>query len=150
MTPTWDIRFLQMARMVAQYSKDPSTKCGAVIVRPNKTVVSTGFNGFPAAMEDRTEWYEDRQEKYSRIIHCEVNALIHAYQNVTGFTLYTYPFACCDRCVVQMIGAGIARFVYPELPDTLKDRWGDSLERTKRYMIESHGVSFCEYGVGLF
>ena len=70
--------FLELAKLASTRSKDPSTKTGAVIVRPNKTVVSVGFNGFPQGMPDDEELYKDRDEKYSRIVHCEVNALIFA------------------------------------------------------------------------
>tara|TARA_R110000787_G_scaffold186397_1_gene297914 strand:- start:2897 stop:3064 length:168 start_codon:yes stop_codon:yes gene_type:complete len=42
----WDQRFMELAAFIAQWSKDPSTKVGAVIVDPrNKRIVSTGFNG---------------------------------------------------------------------------------------------------------
>ena len=44
--PNWDIRFLKMAEMVSLWSKDTSTKTGAVIVRPDHSVASLVFNGF--------------------------------------------------------------------------------------------------------
>src|SRR6266404_1646354 len=109
----WDLRYLEMAKLVASWSKDPSTKAGAVIVRPDKSVLSVGFNGFPKTMPDNTEWYSNREEKYSRIVHCEINALIHSHELLTGYTLYTYPFLPCDRCCVQMIQAGIQRMIAP-------------------------------------
>lgn len=46
MLSKWDERFIELARLVATWSKDPSTKVGAVIVRPYRTVASVGFNGF--------------------------------------------------------------------------------------------------------
>lgn len=131
----WDIRFLRLAREVSTWSKDPSTQTGAVIVRPNKTVASMGFNGFPQSMPDAEELYENREEKYSRIVHCEMNALLFAKELVAGYTLYTWPFASCDRCAVHMLQAGIVRFVYPELPAD-KERWRASLERTLMYFRE--------------
>ena len=60
----WDQRFLDIAKLVSTWSKDPSTQTGAVIVRPDRSVVSLGFNGFPKAMLDKDEWYNDRNEKY--------------------------------------------------------------------------------------
>ena len=132
----WDIRFLHLARQVSTWSKDPSTQTGAVIVRPNKSVASMGFNGFPQSMPDSAEHYEDREEKYSRIVHCEMNSLLFCKEPVAGYTLYTWPFASCDRCAVHMLQAGIVRFVYPELPSDKKDRWQASLERTLMYFRE--------------
>ena len=143
MTSKWDIRFLEMARFVSTWSKDPSTKCGAVIVRPDKTVASIGYNGFARQMPDKPEWYADREEKYSRVIHCEVNALIHAVEPVRGYSLYTYPFACCDRCIVQMIQSSLSKFVFPSPTKELLSRWEKSLDKTKQYMIEC-GVEFLE------
>ena len=37
----WDLRFIELAKLVSTWSKDPSTKVGSVIVRPNKTVASS-------------------------------------------------------------------------------------------------------------
>lgn len=138
----WDVRFVQMAELVATWSKDPSTKTGAVIVRPDKSVVSVGFNGFPRPMKDDHELYEDRTKKYSRIVHCEVNALIAAQQSVQGCTLYTTGM-CCDRCVVQLIQAGITRFVWRADTDDMKSRWADAFALTQSYLDEA-GVEYTE------
>jgi dCMP deaminase len=135
MTDKWDNRFLALARHISEWSRDPSTKVGAVIVRPDKSVCSMGFNGFPKKMVDLPEYYENRDEKYSRIIHAEANALIFAREPVKGYTLYTWPLACCDRCTVQMIQAGIARFVFPKLPEKMLDRWDKSVSQSKQYIL---------------
>ena len=97
MAPKWDVRFILMARFVSEWSKDPSTKTGAVIVRPDRSVTSVGFNGFPKNMPDDPALYANREEKYSRVVHCEINASIHSREPVAGYTLYTWPFASCDR-----------------------------------------------------
>lgn len=132
----WDKRFLDLASLVASWSKDPSTKCGAVIV-DNHSVVSVGFNGFPADMPDDPKLYEDRNEKYSRIIHAEINALLYAGRPIpSGACLYTVPFMPCDRCVVQFLQAGVKQFVAPiPTPDKL-ERWGEAFERTRKYVKE--------------
>ena len=139
----WDNRFLDLAEVVASWSKDPSTKTGAVIVRPDLSVASVGFNGFPKGMPDSPEAYHNREEKYSRIVHCEVNAQIHAHGPVDGYTLYTIPFMSCDRCAIQMLQAGIARFVFPRASDEALDRWSESFAKTIRY-FEECGVEYTE------
>ena len=48
----WDANFLTLANTVCMFSKDPSTKVGAVIVDDDKRVVSIGYNGFPKAIKD--------------------------------------------------------------------------------------------------
>jgi len=139
----WDIRFLRLAREISTYSKDPSTQTGAVIVRPDRTICSTGFNGFAKKMPDVQSYYDNREEKYSRIVHCEMNAMIHSYERMDGYVLYTWPFASCDRCAVHMIQAGITRFVFPELPEDKRSRWEESMTKTKKYFAEA-GVEITE------
>lgn len=137
----WDRRFLEMASLVASWSNDPSTQTGAVVVGADKRVISVGFNGFPAGMPDDYQLYANREEKYSRILHCEVNALLFARGDLPeGTTLYTFPFMSCDRCVVQMLQAGIRRFVAPAATAEQLTRWGAAFERTKKYIAECGGT----------
>ncbi len=133
----WDHRFLGLAAQVATWSKDPSTQMGAVIVRPDRTVASIGYNGFPRGMDDDPALYADRTTKYSRIIHCEMNAILSAREPVTGYTLYTWPFLSCDRCAPHVIQAGIARVVAPSLPEHLAGRWETNLSRSVDYFREA-------------
>ncbi len=43
----WDKRFLKLAREISTWSKDPSSKIGAVIVNDERRILATGYNGFP-------------------------------------------------------------------------------------------------------
>ena len=129
----WDKRFLQLAEHIAQWSKDPSTKVGAVIVRPDKTICSTGYNGFPKGMQDGPNWLKDREEKYSRIIHAEINAILHSKEDLKAYTLYVSPFMPCDRCSVQIIQTGIKRVVTTDL---VVERWIESFNKTENYFKE--------------
>jgi dCMP deaminase len=74
----WDKRFLSMARLVSAWSKDPSTKVGAVIVTPENVIVRVGYNGFAQRMPDAEHHYKDREVKYSRIVYFETNAIVLA------------------------------------------------------------------------
>lgn len=132
----WDKRFLELCTFVSQWSKDPSTKTGAVIVRPDRTVASVGYNGFPSRMRDDEELWNDRPTKYSRVVHCEMNALLHAHESVEGYTLYTTGMSC-DRCLVHQIEAGIERFVWWEDTEDMKSRWADAFERSWAFMTEA-------------
>lgn len=137
----WDKYFIDMAFHVSTMSKDPSTKTGAVIVGPVHEVIATGYNGFPRGMPDNEELYLDRNEKLSRILHCEVNALLYAGRSIPpGSSLYTVPFMSCDRCVVQMLQAGIRRFVAPKAPPDKLERWGEAFARTRKYISECGGI----------
>lgn len=140
----WDRRYLEMARFVSTWSYDPSTKTGAVIVRPNKSVASVGFNGFPRKMRDDPELYANREEKYSRIIHCEMNAMMYATDiSLEGYTLYTWPFLSCDRCFSHMVQKGIVRFVAPTATEEQLTRWGAAFDVVRSRAKEA-GVELVE------
>jgi dCMP deaminase len=133
----WDIYYLRLAKVVSSKSKDPSSQVGAVIVRPDRSLCSIGYNGFPQGMPDLPELYSNRDEKYSRIVHAEINSQIFSRDTtLKGYTLYTWPFLTCDRCCVQMIQSGIARFVAPVLPEVYKERWGMSMDKSQKYIKE--------------
>jgi|SRR6478609_1572785 len=134
---SWDEYFLDIAKTVSKKSKDPSTKVGAVIVRPDKTVASTGFNGFPRNIIDLEERYNDREMKLKIIQHAEVNASIFAKESIEGYTLYTWPFMPCDRCMLQMIQHGIKRIVFPTPTPEQAVRWAPAFEISKRYAAEA-------------
>lgn len=131
--------YLDLARQVSTASKDPSTKVGAVIVGLRKEIVSVGFNGFPMGMNDDPALYEDREEKYSRIIHAEMNALLFASRPLEeGCTLYTWPFGPCDRCMVHMLQSGIRKFRCPPGYGP-GDRWRESITKGSQYARECLG-----------
>lgn len=132
----WDRRFLALAKLVSSWSKDPSTKCGAVIVRPDQTIVSTGYNGFPKGCLDDDELYADRDLKLARVVHAELNSLLHTREPLEGYTLYSYPPGygpSCDRCTAHVIQAGIKRAVYLKQESTddehFVSRWKEAVER---------------------
>lgn len=114
----WNQRFMDLAHHVAGWSKDPSTRVGAVIVNDKKQVLSLGYNGFPRGVHDCAERYNDRSTKLQFVAHAERNALDNAYIDVDGATLYStlYP---CSECAKGIIQRGIRQVV------TSKD-WHDS------------------------
>ena len=63
----WDYRFLDLAEFISSWSKDPSTKVGAVIVDKNNRIVSVGYNGFPKHIEDNDR-LKERDIKYNIIL----------------------------------------------------------------------------------
>jgi dCMP deaminase len=83
----WDLRFLTLAKTVSTWSKDPSTKVGAVIVDKNRRVVSLGYNGFPKGVKDTIEKLEDREQKYKHMVHAERNAMLFANKSLKGCTI---------------------------------------------------------------
>jgi dCMP deaminase len=141
MSNKWDKRFISVARLIATWSKDPSTKVGAVIVDSHNRIVSTGFNGFPRGVID-TE--TPRDIKLLRTIHAEENALLFAKCDVEGMTIYvTHP--PCARCAAKLIQAGIKRVVCVPADDYFTERWADDLrEAFAMYNQASVFVEFLE------
>lgn len=138
----WDQRFLTLARLVGSWSKDPSTQVGAVVVRPDKTVASLGFNGFPRFMEDRDTRLVNRPDKYDRTVHAEMNALLFTRERLDGFTMYV-TFPMCHRCAVHVVQAGIKRVVCGVMNEDDQSRWGESANRAVEYLRECGvGVDF--------
>jgi dCMP deaminase len=131
----WDKRFIDLAEHIASWSKDPSTKVGAVIVDEKKRIVSVGYNGFSAGVNDSHERYDNREMKYEMIIHGEINAILFANQDLHGCTLYTWPFMPCSRCASIVIQKGINRVVAPINND---NRWEKSFTLSKELFNESN------------
>ena len=134
----WDERFLQLAQHIAQWSKDPSTKVGAVIVRPNRTIASVGYNGFPRGVND-DERLNDRPYKYAMTVHAEANAILSANERLDGCTLYVTPLSPCSSCASILIQSGIKRVVayMPHQPE----HWADSFA-IARTMLDEAGIEW--------
>jgi len=108
----WDFRFLTLARHIADWSRDPSTQVGAVIARPNKSIASLGFNGFPQGIADTEVRLRSPPIKYALVKHAEINALHFCQdQDLDGYTIYTWPFRPCPQCAGDIIQRGIKRVV---------------------------------------
>lgn len=141
MNAKWDARFLALAEHVAQWSRDPSTKTGAVIVgEDGRRVVSLGYNGFPRGVDDAPGRYADRGLKYKIIVHCERNAIVFAQRNLSHCTLYTWPFMSCSACAGLVIQAGIARCVAPRMPPDKEQRWAEDMA-VAEMMFREAGVA---------
>lgn len=133
----WDKRFLDLAAHVAAWSKDPSSKVGAVISARGNTVVALGYNGPPRGVLDNMT---DRDVKLRRTIHAEVNALLTANTSVAGCTLYCTHHPCAN-CAAKIIQSGISRVVCWAPDKLFAERWWDD--------ITEAGLMCAEAGVSL-
>jgi len=135
----WDERFLDMAELVATWSKDPSTKIGAVCVEPqSKRILSMGYNGFPRGIADLDWRYEDKEVKYSLVVHAEANAIYNATSNgvsLEGSTIYVAGLPSCSDCAKGIIQVGIKRVVCraPNIPS----HWGEHWKKSKAMYREA-------------
>ena len=108
----WDRRFLTVAMQVSHWSRDPSSKMGAVIANTDQRLVALGYNGFPKKEEDCQSRQHNKRMKYEIVVHAEVNALLIAGSAAAGGTIYLYgPRPICARCAGILIQAGVKRAV---------------------------------------
>ena len=138
----WDHRFMNMAQMISTWSKDPSSKIGAVAVNDEKRILATGYNGFPRGIEDSEERLNDREQKYPRIIHAEMNVLMNALYNgvsLRGATLYVYGLPVCSDCTKNVIQAGIKKVIVP-YPIEAPKKWRDQWDNQSEPMLKEAGV----------
>lgn len=137
----WDRRFIALARHIAQWSKDPSTQVGCVVVGPDREIRSTGFNGFPRGIGDTIERLGDRAKKYPLICHAEENACMHAARigvSLKGCSAYvTWP--PCTRCARSLVQAGVQLVLFPAGLD-IPERWREDFEMSMG-MLEEAGVA---------
>ncbi len=110
----WDEYFLQIAELISTKSKDPSTKCGCIIVDKNHRVVSTGYTGLIQGADESKMTLSERPIKYLFSTHSEMNAVLFARRDLTGCTIYN-NVATCDNCLKYCLQAGIKRFVFRNL-----------------------------------
>lgn len=132
----WESRFLALAEHIASWSKDPSTKVGAVIVDCSNRVVGVGYNGFPRGIADTDGRLSDRETKYRLVVHAEANAILNASGSVRGCRMYTNLLPCTE-CAKLIIQSGILSVVSPKLPENLV-RWQQNTQHAI-WMLEEAG-----------
>lgn len=121
----WDIRFMEMAKLVAGWSScyKPDRRVGAVVVR-DKRILTTGYNGAPSGVSscvERGECLRVKQgipsgtrQEVCYAVHAEQNAIVQAAKlglSLEGATLYCthQPCSICSRLIIN---SGIKRVVY--------------------------------------
>lgn len=131
----WDRRYLEMAGLVAGWSRDPSSQIGAVIVRPDKTIASVGFNGLARGLDDTPERYLNREFKLATILHAEENAILNAKEPIHGYTIYVSGLPPCAKCASFIIQSGLKRVVAWDRPPP--ERWKANMELSLELLAEA-------------
>lgn len=136
MTTDWPQRFLDLAYHVATWSKDPSTKVGAVIVDAQNRIVSHGYNGPPRGTGDSVV---KRDIRLLRTVHAEANAILFAGRDLANCTLYVTHHPCA-HCAALIIQSGITDVVHPPTDAQFSMRWFDDMQQAQ-IMFREAGVS---------
>lgn len=128
--PSWDEWGLILAEAVATRADCTRRKVGAVLMRPDHTIVSTGYNGGkpngPSCLAGGCPRGRMSKEEVAPgssydtgagtciALHAEQNALLRAtWDEMQGATLYITD-APCDGCMRMINGTPINRIHYPE------------------------------------
>lgn len=120
MRKSWDLYFLDIARVIATRSTCDRAHVGAVIVR-DRVILSTGYNGSArgeAHCDDEGHLMENNH--CVRTVHAEANAICQAAKNgvaVGGSTIYC-THEPCERCRKFIANAGIEKIITPNLQPT--------------------------------
>lgn len=137
----WHKRFLDLAHLYSTWSKDESTKVGAVIIQDGRQL-SFGYNGPPRGIDDSTV-PTTRPEKYAYFEHAERNSIYNAaYHGIpikdSSIYIYTNPnnvFLCPD-CARAIIQSGIDFVIMNKQKDIRAD-WTTHRDATLRLFDEA-------------
>jgi dCMP deaminase len=136
----WDLRFMNLAKETASWSKDLRTKVGSVIVR-DKNPISLGFNGLPVNCNDEIKERFESPQKYMWTIHSEANSLVQAAKHgvkTEGCAMYVTLFPCAN-CAGLIVNGGIKKLVCENKPNLNDERWGENW-KTSLIIFEEGGV----------
>lgn len=139
----WNLNYMDLAKTVSSWSKDPSTKVGAVAVGKHGQILSQGYNGFPRGIEDSEDRLTNREEKYKLTVHGEMNCIFNATLNGVSLNdsdLYVYGLPVCSDCAKGVIQVGVKR-VFACYPDGISSKWSASGMETSK-MFEEVGVEY--------
>lgn len=136
------VKYLQLARHFAElFSKDPSTKVGAIFLAPESLQVLTmGYNGMPRGIDEKKMHRWERPQKYKYVTHAEQNCIANACRHGTpleGCIAVVTMFPCCD-CARSLIQAGVKTLV-TETPNWSCERWGSDF-KTSLEMFQEVGT----------
>jgi dCMP deaminase len=140
---SWDYRYLNLAKEVSTWSKDPSTQVGAVIVGDKGQILSQGYNGFPRGIKDSEDRLNDRPTKLKLVVHAEMNCIYNAsFSGVSleNSTVYVHGLPVCSECAKGVIQVGVKRVIMC-CPVDIDDKWKDSFNETEK-MFDEAGVSY--------
>ena len=139
MSDKWNKRFMNLAFNIADWSKDPSTKVGCVIVNPDRIIVGTGYNGFARGVYDSEKRLNDRSKKYPMIIHAEVNAVLNSSSSLKDGKAYV-THSPCAHCASVLVQSGVSEIITNPIPDDLLERFKESFTLARQILTESDTV----------
>jgi dCMP deaminase len=126
----WNNKYMDLAKTVSKWSKDPSAKIGSVAISSSGQVLAQGYNGFPRGINDSETRYNDREVKYSYVVHAEMNTIYNACMNgvsLSDSTFYVHGLPVCNECAKGIIQVGTKKVVMSG--DMDNPRWVESCKK---------------------
>lgn len=122
------------------FSKDPSTKVGALMLDPETyDVLSSGYNGMPRKIDESRPERWERPTKYMYVEHAERNAIYNAVRkrvSLEGAVAVVTMHPCAD-CARGLIQVGITKLVTKRPTPELIDRWGAHFDVSQEMLAEA-------------
>lgn len=130
---------LSLANEVGSWSKDDSTKVGAVITTDDGRPVSWGYNGMPMNVNDSLPERHVRPLKYKWFCHAERNAMdLSPRGDLTGCVMFV-TMSPCANCAQSIIQRQLKTVVVDPKGwvDNLPDRWKEEMTIALEMMQEA-------------
>ena len=134
----WHRKYMDLAEKISEWSKDPSTKVGAVIVSKEGQILAQGYNGFPRKIKDLKTRLNNRNVKLDYIVHAEMNAIYNSSLSgvsLKNSTLYVYGLPVCHECSKGIIQVGVSTVVIEKNKENVK--WKKSCDLAKEILKEA-------------
>lgn len=133
-------KFFRLATFQADlFSKDPSTKVGALAIAPNTLEIrSFGYNGMPRKINETIEGRWERPKKLIYVSHAEANLVANACRTGVslGNSIAVVTLFPCTSCAKLLIQAGFIGVV-TKRPDTTCPRWGEEFKYSLELLQEA-------------
>lgn len=104
----WNGRLLDLAHQAQSWSKgpEPHKNVGAAVASQDFREVGFGYGGPPAGYNDEAWIHLPKEERVELTVHAEVNAIINARRDLSGWTMAVTRFPCIE-CAKAIVQAGI-------------------------------------------
>lgn len=142
-------RFMPVVHAIAQMSKYPGTRVGALVLGDRFEPLSSGWNGAArGSRADEDGRLADRETRLLWACHAESNAVANAA--ATGTSLLGGTLLCtlmpCMACAKMVVQAGIKRVIVPRPDQSVPEvaRWTHEFNTT-RDLFNECGVQLVEF-----
>lgn len=139
------MKFMEVAKSIAeQFSKDTSTKVGALVTTMDGSPLSWGYNGMPRGVNDDVPERMERPEKYLWMEHAERNAIFNACRSGTsllGSRIFVTGLVPCMDCARGIIQSGIKEIYLEKSAFDNREQayvWAEGFPKTMGMLAEAN------------